>query len=508
MLKKILVLISIIVGIECGGQTLKSKLQTIFNENDLMGMSVYAFSGTNEVTHNFGKRDINKNLLVDNNTKYRIASVSKSFTALGLMKLFDKKKFLLDDDISTYLGYTVRNPRFPNSKITFRMLLSHTSSLQDGAGYNPFTATLSQNPIPNIKNLILPTGNAYSSSMWRTETPGNYFVYSNLNYGLIATLIEKISNVRFDIYMKNEILLPLGITGSYNVRDISPIVNVATIYRKPGSWVPQVDDFNGNHPVIPANLTGYVPGTNGLSFGPQGSLRISVGEVGKFLKFIRSNGLTVPQLISENTIKAMKTAQWTSNGSNGQTLGGIFNKYGLGLHFSNTIQNDFICNKQTLGDFIGHPGEAYGLISDAYFSVKDDKGFVFATNGVGVGIAFGSNAYYSLENKVFDALCSYFSQTSSSRISDVEDSDVEDLESKIILFPNPSNNFFTVKRQNSNLLYYELVNSFGKIVIQRTLESKNNFQINTENLYSGIYTLKIQENNQVYYKKIIVNHKL
>ena len=149
------------------------------------------------------------------------------------MKLYDQDEFELDEDISTYLGFTVRNPNHPTIPITFRMLLSHTSSLQDGTGYTSFlNATYAQNPIPNMSSVLQPGGSFYTTNMWRTEIPGSYFTYSNLNFGLIGTLIEKISNQRFDVFMKNEILIPLDIDGSYNIQDLSTITDVATIYRK------------------------------------------------------------------------------------------------------------------------------------------------------------------------------------------------------------------------------------------------------------------------------------
>jgi CubicO group peptidase (beta-lactamase class C family) len=57
-------------------------------------------------------------------------------TALGVMRLVEQGKLALDTDVSRYLGYTLRNPYYPDAAITLRMLLSHTSSLRDDGGYN------------------------------------------------------------------------------------------------------------------------------------------------------------------------------------------------------------------------------------------------------------------------------------------------------------------------------------------------------------------------------------
>ena len=75
---------------------------------------------------------------VDEDTCFRIASITKWVTAIGLMTLYDQGKLDLDKDISSYLGFKVRNPAFPDTPVTTRMLLSHTSSLSpDASDYHP-----------------------------------------------------------------------------------------------------------------------------------------------------------------------------------------------------------------------------------------------------------------------------------------------------------------------------------------------------------------------------------
>jgi CubicO group peptidase (beta-lactamase class C family) len=476
-------------------QNLQTNLQTIFNNNQLMGMSVYVLAGENESVYNFGYKNFNQSLLVDNTTKYRIASISKSFSALGLMKLYDQNLFQLDDDISTYLGYSVTNPNHPTVPITFRMLLSHTSSLQDGTGYTNFlNATYSQNPIPNISSVLIPSGNYYTANIWRNETPGTYFAYSNLNFGLIGTLIEKISQQRFDLFMKNEILIPLGISGSFNIQDITTINDVATIYRKvSGIWSPQFDVYNGITPT-PPNLTNYVMGTNGAYFAPQGGLRASVTDVSKFLKFIKTNGLSVPNLISPTTIETMKTVQWTDNGTNGNDYYGLFNKWSLGLHHANTNTADYICNQNTFENFVGHTGEAYGLISDAFYSEINDVGFVFITNGSFTGYTTNTTSFYTVEDQVFNVLCSYFNQNLNA-VNFEKDS--------ITLFPNPTNedieiNFTEIPTK------IELHDVLGKLLLTKSYISSKQIILKLDAYNAGIYFLRIYDSKSNFSIKKIV----
>jgi len=66
-----------------------------------------------------------------NDTIYMAGSVSKTITAAALMQLYDNGSFDLDDDVNDYLNFSLRNPKYPDVNITFRMLLAHQSSLRD-----------------------------------------------------------------------------------------------------------------------------------------------------------------------------------------------------------------------------------------------------------------------------------------------------------------------------------------------------------------------------------------
>ena len=85
----------------------------------------------------------------------------------------------------------------------------------------------------------------YSDNNWLKKEPGTFFTYSNVNFGLIGTLIEKLSGVRFDKFLKKNVLEPLGIEGSFNIDDIEDIDNVAALYREN---VAQVDNFKDVRP--------------------------------------------------------------------------------------------------------------------------------------------------------------------------------------------------------------------------------------------------------------------
>jgi CubicO group peptidase (beta-lactamase class C family) len=135
-----------------------------------MGMSVVGIcKGKVSFSYYRGLADFARNVPID--TKYRVASVSKSVTAIALMQLYEQGYFSLDDDVSTHVGFTLRNPNFPTTPITYRMLLSHTSSLNDGNTYDSFlNATYTQNPLPALSELLTPSGTSYHSSINRELT--------------------------------------------------------------------------------------------------------------------------------------------------------------------------------------------------------------------------------------------------------------------------------------------------------------------------------------------------
>lgn len=394
----------LILTTEIWGQPFSDILDQVREDHEIVGLAV-AVSCQGELleTYHSGLSNIDLQIPVSPQTKFRVASISKSFTAAGLMKLLDEESISLDNDISSVIGYEVRNPSFPDVPITFRMLLSHTSSLQDGSGYGPFlSATYSADPIPDMTEVLLPGGQYFTSNMWRTEEPGTYFAYSNINYGLIGTLVEAISGQRFDVYMKNQILEPMGITGSYNVLDLNDLNELSVLYR---DAIAQADDYGGNYPQ-PWVDENYVPGTNGSLFAPQGGLRCSLTELMTFAHMLLNEGVHEGlEILSPESVEAMLSEQWQYDGTNGDDYFGLFRNWGLGIHRAEgTVGFDKVFTNVLM---LGHPGEAYGLISDLYLDPESKLALAFISNGYysGGGYAFADNSiFYAPEEEVFEAI--------------------------------------------------------------------------------------------------------
>lgn len=372
----------------------------------LASLSVLAIRDGEVVYHKqFGRRFIDpaaegRGKPANEKTLYRIASISKLVTTLGVLRLVEDGKLSLDADIAVYLGYPVRNPHFPQAPITLRMLLTHTSSLRDDAGYFSWGAGR------NLKDVLTPGGSLYGSgAMWSGHAkPGAYFSYANLPWGIVGTLMEKATGERFDRLMKRLIVDPLGLQGGFNPAEFSPdrVANLATLYRKAsagdiqtwnpqGPWIVQVDDYTLQAPVSPAP-EGYVIGSNATLFGPQGNFRASAADLGRIMLMLMNGGeLEGRRFLKRESIDALFSQQWRLDGaSNGNSCDGTrkerFQSWGLGTQRFLDVSGPG-CGDRLVegGGFtgVGHLGEAYGLTGAFVLDHKARNGLVFLTGGPG-----------------------------------------------------------------------------------------------------------------------------
>ncbi|OYU32330.1 MAG: serine hydrolase [Comamonadaceae bacterium PBBC2] len=352
----------------------------------------------------------------DSKTLYRMASVSKLVTTLGAMRLVDAGRLDLDADVGKYLGFKVRNPSFPEVPITTRMLLSHTASLRDGAGY-VFGLDVA------LQDVLSPQGKQFGAgAAWAARSatadlsPGRYFQYSNLSFGVVGTVLEAITGERFDVYMQRTVLQPLGVRGAYTPEGLQQddVDHLAALYRKgqdgawnsAGPWVAQTDDWQGKLPPARAGLAAYVPGTNATGFGPQGGLRISVAGLGVMVQMLLNDGvLNVPaswkkqahapvRFLSAAAVAALQHTEWryTPESPNGDTLGGQVYAWGLGMQrFTDTreagpdgkARGDRLVAEGGVSGW-GHAGLAYGLQSLFFYDPVKRIGLVYALGGSGV----------------------------------------------------------------------------------------------------------------------------
>lgn len=385
--------------VNMSGQSL-DRAEEILKKYDLMGITMVTVSdGQITGSYQCGLRDLTAGLAVNDSTQFRIASISKLVMTTAMMKLCDEGRLDLDADVSTYLGYLLRNPLFPETPVTVRMLLSHTSSMNDGKGYDSFL-TDSYNNVsnpPSFSDLMVTGGKYYTADMWSSWAPGKGFIYCNANFGLAATVIERITGMRFDDYVNKVLFGPMKVCGSYTVEGLSSVANLGVIYRNvSGKWLPQSDDFGGQL-SSPRDFSGYKPGTNAAVFSPQGGLRISPSELAKIMMLQLDGGLYEGQrIISRKSIRLMQTPQWDGmkNGGSSPVIWGLSEKIMKADRYPGLTGKSKI--------IMGHSGEAYGLVSGFFFDPLKHCGFIFMVNGTPDAPAPGDyEGLYDFEQELF-----------------------------------------------------------------------------------------------------------
>lgn len=334
----------------------------------------------------------------------RIASISKLVTTPGVMRLVEAGKLDLDADVSGALGWRLRNPAFPDTPITLRLLLSHRSSLTDGAGYW-------QTPLGGTLRDIVADPRAWD----RAHAPGTYFRYTNLNFPLVAQVMERATGERFDLLMERLVLRPLGIAGCFNWErcDAATAARAVVLYDADGK--PVKDDNHGRKPacaVTPASngscdLSRWRAGENGALFSPQGGLRISANGLARIGRLLLGNGtLEGRRFLKPASIQTMVTPQWQYRPGDGQTYEddtgdvdpGFFCRYGLAVQTLATPVEG--CRDDPFGDGVprvGHSGSAYGLQAGLWVDRKAGTGVVWFATGMPDARAGGKSAFSAVE---------------------------------------------------------------------------------------------------------------
>ena len=145
---------------------------------------------------------------------YLAGSISKSIAGSALMQLYDKGFFKLDDNINKYLPFEIKNPRYPDVNITFRMLLSHQSSLNDFGiriRDTSYYLKLAQNNNYSklLKEMLVPGERLYNEIFFSNYKPGEGTLYCELAIILAAYLVELFSEQTFEDYCQEHIFKPL-----------------------------------------------------------------------------------------------------------------------------------------------------------------------------------------------------------------------------------------------------------------------------------------------------------
>ena len=332
----------------------------------------------------------------------RVASISKLVVAIGAMKLVEQGKLDLTSDVSRWLGWSLRNRSFPDRPIALGMLLSHTSSVRE-----------------HDDNYAIPLGGSLQAVMqdpqnWDAEHgPGaSYFKYANMNFPIVASVMEKVAGERFDIWMRREVLDPMKLDACYNWPTCSDAAVARAVELDSPAGEPLKDDLHGSRPACPVqvkdgeacDLARWKAGENGALFAPQGGLRISARGLARVGRMLLNGGtLDGVRVLSPQSVDALLTQVWRFDGDNGATDAGFYCSFGLATQQVPTPAPGCADDMGTRGrTLVGHAGDAYGLRGGLWIDRARGVGVAYFVTGVPDKAAKGpGTAFTAAETRAF-----------------------------------------------------------------------------------------------------------
>ena len=311
----------------------------------------------------YGVYDRENNKVATENTIYLAYSVSKTVTATAMMQIIENESYGidLDDDVSKWLPFDLKNPNYPDVNITFRMLLAHQSSLNEDYYFGqliPGDIDIPSYPDPFLQDFLLPNGNLYTPDVWSKDRPGEVFHYSNTGYGVIGYLTERISGQSFEEYCKEHIFIPLNMYNtSFRLGDLD--INQAAV---PYEYYRRQHFRLLHYGVIPRAC---------------GNLRTTVGDLSHFLIAHMNGGVyDGVRILEEDTVELMHRIQYPGNKNE---LYSFPLYYGLGFEI---ITRYPLSTRNTI---IGHHGWCQARM---WLRPSDNTGVIFFTHAISQSLSW------------------------------------------------------------------------------------------------------------------------
>lgn len=308
---------------EMNQQKIPALSTLVFQDNQIKYQSTLGFS------------NVEQEVALAEDHLFLLASISKTITATALLQLYDQGLLDLNDAINDYLPFEVNVPN-QSTPITFRMLLTHTSGINDGDALDDQYYENEDSPVSLryfLENYLVPNGEFYNSNQnFHNFQPGTQHEYSNEGSALIGLLVEEIAKKDFRTYCQENIFTPLNMTNSF--------------WRLSEINQPMVTLYESAEAVTPYTFTDY----------PNGGLRSNTADLYKFLQMLMNNGqVGGTQILKETTVQEMFTPQ----------ISEIDNE--VGLHF-------FVMNRAN--NLWGHDGGEQGITTIMAFNQATKAGAI------------------------------------------------------------------------------------------------------------------------------------
>ena len=204
-----------------------------------------------------GVRDIKSDAAVDADTVFRIASMTKSFTAMAILKLRDDGKLSLDDPAERYVPELkgLRYPTTDSPRITVRHLLTHSAGFPEDNPWGDQQLSESEEEFSRMLREGIPFSNP----------PGVAYEYSNYGFAILGRVVSQASGMPYDQYVSQAILQPLGMRSTTLHPSRVPADKVAVGYR----WE---DERWKEEPALPHG-----------SFGAMGGMLTSIRDLSRYV---------------------------------------------------------------------------------------------------------------------------------------------------------------------------------------------------------------------------------
>jgi CubicO group peptidase (beta-lactamase class C family) len=362
------------------GEELDQQADRIFGLSRTVGGTlVVALGGEIVYERYYGYRDKANLIPVTEDTYFRIASVTKMVSGIGLLQLVEQGRAALDEDIGTYFGYEIQNTYYPDVPVTLRQLMSHTSTLSIAGGFG------SEKPLYEMLSAEVRRRANYTDN-----APGSVYEYSNFGAGVAGAVLEAVTGMSVNRYMQENVFGPLEIDAAYDASALQDPEQITNLYHADGSLyrsVPNLLKETYDDRADPENHYRTTVGSLWIRADDLAILAMALCGTGEM------NGV---QLLTEDSLAAMRADQAALETSvTGDS------PYGLFLQRETTLVDGQV--------FYGHQGLLSGVLCNVYFDPETQFCFVLLTNGCNnvlqnhVGVLARRMFAFAYENFAADA---------------------------------------------------------------------------------------------------------
>ena len=324
----------------------------IFRESRTIGGALVITQGGQIVYQRYyGYQDTEALIPVTPDTYFRVASVTKMVSGIGLMRLKEQGLVELDRDIGGYFGYAIVNCYYPDAPITLRQLMSHISSLNSNSFYES-TGT--------VREML--SGDRDGSEYFTDSVPGSAYAYSNFGAGVAGAIMEAVTGMSVNRYMREHVFEPLSIDASYDPAILKDPACISSLYKNDGEC-----HRSAQYLLQEAYEDFADPETHYRT--TIGSLWIRARDLATLTIALCGDGtVNGVELLSPESLSQMRDDQASYHASvTGES------PYGLFLQREETL-----IEGHTL---YGHQGLFAGVLCNVYFEPVTQFGFVLLTNG-------------------------------------------------------------------------------------------------------------------------------